>query len=362
MNSTMHLYVVDDNEDDRAVYSRLLGKSGSYDWQIAEYETGEEGISALADKVPDCILLDYSLPGSDGLSTLSTIKQDFPYLPVIMLTGQGSESIAVSSLKMGAFDYICKSDISPISLNRSIENAIKSARLRKKVAQQEAELANFARVLAHDLNQPANAISSMLKIMITEHQAVLPEAVNKMLLLVAESAQQMSDLVQALVSYTQLEQAKPEKALVNLSHCIEVVQHNLFSEISANNVVISYAELPKLYLIKPLAIQLLQILISNAVLYNREQPKISISADRVGDSWKISVKDNGLGIEDKYKEAIFEPLFRLHSDTEFKGTGLGLATAARIVAKHQGRITCQDNDWGGTTFVISIPYVDDIAQ
>ncbi len=358
--TAMNLYVIDDNEDDRAVYSRLLGKSCNFNWQISEYESGEEGITALTQQTPDCILLDYSLPGSDGLSTLSAIKQDFPYLPVIMLTGQGSESIAVSSLKMGAFDYICKSDITQISLNRSIENAIKSARLRKKVAQQEAELASFARVLAHDLNQPANAISSMLKIIVTEHQAELPEAVKKMLLLVTESAQQMSALVQALVSYTQLEQAKPEKALVNLSHCIEVVQNNLFREISANEVVISYAQLPKLYLIKPLVIQLLQILISNAILYNREKPKILITADRVGDNWKISVKDNGLGIEDKYKEAIFEPLFRLHSDSEFKGTGLGLATAARIVTKHQGRIACQDNDWGGTTFVISIPYADGI--
>ena len=349
------LYVVDDNEDDRAVYRRRLAKSGSCDWRICEYESGEDGIKALNEDEPDCILLDYSLPGSDGLVTLSTMKHSFPYLPVIMLTGQGSENIAVSSLKMGAFDYISKSDITQISLNRSIENAIRSANLRKKVAQQEAELSNFARVLAHDLNQPANAISSMLNIIVNEQQAQLSDSVYKMLVLVKESAEQMSALVQALVRYTQLEQAKPEKKLIELDYCVDVVINNLFSEITEKNAQISYQKLPELYLIPPLAIQLLQILVCNAILYNDGKPKILIEAVKAEESWLITIKDNGMGIEDKYKEAVFEPLFRLHSSDYYKGTGLGLATAQRIVAKHDGKISCQDNDWGGTTFVISIP-------
>ncbi len=349
------LVIIEDSEDDRALYRRLLKQSKVHDWQVFEYETAEEGLLALNTNTPDCVLLDYSLPGSDGLLALSQLKQNHPYLPVVMLTGQGNEAIAVSSLKLGAFDYLNKSDITSSLLNRSIEGAINSAMLTKRIAEQEKELKQFARVLAHDFKQPAKAISTMAKLILDEHKGEISAGVIKKLSLISESAEQMSDLVQALICYTQLDQAQPEKQMAKLHHCIEIACNNLITEVEAKQADIELAHLPEVSIVPALAVQLFQILLSNAMLYNEQSPKIFIEAEQTDKYWRVSVKDNGIGIDAKFQQKIFEPLVRLHESDEYKGSGLGLATASRILEKHDGMIECQSNDWGGTTFVISLP-------
>lgn len=272
-----------------------------------------------------------------------------------MLTGQGSEHIAVSSLKQGAYDYLNKSDVKASELRKTIDGAIASSKLEKRIAEQEKELANFAKVLAHDLKQPANAINAMINIILAEHKSSLEEPVLQKLALVAHSAAQMSGLVQALISYTKLEQANPELQSVSLSQCVEVASHNLFHEIDSRRASLCIGDLPQVDVIPVLMTQLFQILLANAMLYNSSKPKVVIESKQLNQYWQISVKDNGIGIEEEYRKMVFEPMFRLHDSDTYKGTGLGLATAFRIVEKHNGSISCQSNEWGGTTFIFTLP-------
>lgn len=353
MKTTRLVAIIDDNEDDRAVYTRLLNKDTQYCWRFAEFETGEEGIEGMQQQF-SCVLLDYSLPGSDGLSTLVQLLQIQPFTPVIMLTGQGNETIAASSLKQGAFDYLIKSEVTTATLTKAIDAAVASSQLKKRVAEQEKELANFARVLAHDLKQPANAISSMSQVLLSEYQDGLPEQVRYRLSLINDSAEQMSNLVQALLSYTKLEQQRPELTKVALAQCVDIALHNLVNEISDSQAEVAVAALPEIVAVPALIIQLLQILFANAILYNQQQPKIWIEAQQHGQYLHLLIKDNGIGIEDQYKQSVFEPMVRLHNSEQYKGTGLGLATALRIAQKHQGSIHCLDNELGGTTFVVQL--------
>lgn len=126
------ILLVDDNPDDRERYVRLLRKVEGVAYRYVEAEGFESMRAHLARHEADCVLLDYSLPGQNGLDILRRIMPEHPFLPVIMLTGQGNESIAVQSMKEGAQDYLIKSDITPDLLHRHIVSAVRHCRLQRE--------------------------------------------------------------------------------------------------------------------------------------------------------------------------------------------------------------------------------------
>src|SRR4051812_45661755 len=116
----MNILIIDDSIDDCMLYSRVLHKSSDISYLITEAKDGEEGLKMICAEMPDCILLDYSLPGRNGVEVLKRIRASHPYLPVVMLTGQGNENVAVTAIQEGAQNYIAKSSITPESLQRAI--------------------------------------------------------------------------------------------------------------------------------------------------------------------------------------------------------------------------------------------------
>jgi len=123
-DAQVKLLIVDDNPDDRFLYKRLLQKVNGVNWSILESESGADGLDLCEEENPDCILLDYILPDIDGLEFLLQMKNRSVSVPVIMLTGQGDETIAVLAMKEGARDYLAKDVLTPASLKGTILNCI----------------------------------------------------------------------------------------------------------------------------------------------------------------------------------------------------------------------------------------------
>lgn len=126
--------IVDDNPEDVRIYRRMLERSGCRAWRVKDVSTGEEGLAFLVLQPVDCVLLDYRLPDMDGLEFLSVLNQqqktnDFP---VILLTGQGDEHVAVQAMKTGAADYLTKGSLSGDLLFRAISHAIDQTSIRKE--------------------------------------------------------------------------------------------------------------------------------------------------------------------------------------------------------------------------------------
>jgi len=134
--SAIYALVIDDNEDDRAAYVRALGRVPGAQYEFSEGIDGPSGLDAIAVRMPDVVLLDYSLPGTDGLAVLEQIREAYPFLPVIMLTGQGDEGLAVRGIKAGAVDYLVKSGVSGALLHRSIVGAIEHLRAARTISLQ----------------------------------------------------------------------------------------------------------------------------------------------------------------------------------------------------------------------------------
>jgi signal transduction histidine kinase len=136
----IRLLIVDDSPEDRELYRRQLAQDREHAYQFLEAETGEEGLRAALDESPDCLLLDYRLPDVDGLEFLSRLPAE-KLIPVIVLTGQGNEAVAVEAMKSGAQDYLLKGSVTRDRLQHAVRNAIEKVALRRKVEESTAELA-----------------------------------------------------------------------------------------------------------------------------------------------------------------------------------------------------------------------------
>jgi PAS domain S-box-containing protein len=131
--------IIDDNPDDREAFRRALKKADE-SYGYLEVGDGLSGIAAIERHRPDCVLLDYSLPGLNGLGALQRIHEVDPFLPVIMLTGQGSEAIAVQAMKEGAQNYMVKTALTPNLLHSAIQSAIEHASLERKIGEQRRQI------------------------------------------------------------------------------------------------------------------------------------------------------------------------------------------------------------------------------
>ena len=134
------LLIVDDSPEDRELYRRLLAQGSEQAYEFLEADTGEEGLRLAHDRIPDCLLLDYRLPDVDGLEFLSRLRAE-RLIPVIVLTGQGNEAVAVEAMKSGAQDYLLKGSVARDRLQQAVRNAIEKVALRRKVEESAAELA-----------------------------------------------------------------------------------------------------------------------------------------------------------------------------------------------------------------------------
>src|ERR1700723_3924651 len=125
MSDPVKILVIDDSEDDRLFYKRCLQKNGGASFVVSETANGEDGLARIDEEKFACVLLDYSLPGRNGVEILKRIRAKHPFVPVVMLTGLGNEKVAVAAMQEGAQNYISKAAIDPQTLAHVIQSAIR---------------------------------------------------------------------------------------------------------------------------------------------------------------------------------------------------------------------------------------------
>ena len=132
--------IIDDNEDDRELICRSLRKAKHTTYQLQEASSGNQVLLTIKHFNPHCILLDYSLPGDDGLTVLTRIHSLYPYMPVILFSGLGNENVAAESIKMGAFSYLVKHRIEPAKIEQTVNQAVKQSLFKQQVDEQNQKI------------------------------------------------------------------------------------------------------------------------------------------------------------------------------------------------------------------------------
>ncbi len=185
----------------------------------------------------------------------------------------------------------------------------------------------------------------------------LGEAGDKYIGYAVEGAMRMESLLAALRTYTQLSLSEKEPSEdVDAGAVLETALSNLKVAIQDSGASIKRTPLPHIRMYEFQLEQLFQNLIGNAIRYRGDEaPRISIAAIRQGEQWRFSVEDNGIGIEPQFQEQIFGIFKRLHSKSDYPGTGMGLAICQRIVERAGGRIWVESQPGKGSTFYFTVP-------
>jgi len=275
-----------------------------------------------------------------------TAKTAAARAPLVMLGGT-----AVSfSLLLAVFFLLNRE----IAQRRAAEQAV--ARHAQELARSNQELEQFAYVASHDLQEPLRMVASYTQLLARRYRDRLDSDAHDFIRYAADGATRMQSLINDLLAYSRVgTRGEPLRSADSEAVCEEAIR-NLRAAIEESGAEVARDPLPRVLADAAQLRQLFQNLISNALKFRSpEPPRVHVSADRNGNEWRFSVRDNGIGIDPEHAQRIFVLFQRLHNRAEYPGTGIGLAICKKIVERHGGRIWVESEPGSGATFCFTLP-------
>jgi light-regulated signal transduction histidine kinase (bacteriophytochrome) len=218
-----------------------------------------------------------------------------------------------------------------------------------------AELAQFASVVAHDLRSPLSSIAGFSQLLQEYYADHLDARATKCITGIMGGAKRMQALIEGVLAYAQVGAQAPPPEPIDCAVVVERAVANLHAAIEERGALVTHGELPTVAADATQLSQVFQNLIGNAIKYCRETPRVAISAQRAGAEWLFAVRDNGIGMDAADAERIFDIFQRAHAAAEYPGTGIGLAICKKTIERHGGRIWAESCVGQGTTFKFTLP-------
>ena len=375
MGVPLHILLVDDDEVDRLAVKRLLRQT-RFDAVVEERSDRSAAMAALTPQAFDCVLLDYALPGADGVEILKEIRAKGQTVPVIALTGQGDEEVAVELMKAGAADYLNKNSLTAERLERSLRYALALHRAdeelrqlleREQRARQEAQAANrakdeFLATLSHELRTPLNAILGWARLLSTGN--LDPQTARKAIEIIERNTRLQAQLIEDLLDMSRIITGKLrlDLRIVPVSRIIDAALDSVRPAADAKRITIDATLVdPDQSLLCDSARmqQVIWNLLTNAIKFTPDGGKIRITAERVDDAaLVIGVADSGMGIAPDFLPFVFER-FRQQDAASTRahgGLGLGLSIVRHVTELHGGTVEAKSEGEGrGATFSVRVP-------
>lgn len=357
--------------DDEAAHMRALCDT----LQLEGYSTtgvvsASAALAEMRGKAFDLLLTDLKMPEMDGIALLRAAQEIDPDVAGIVMTGHGTIDTAVKAMQAGACDYIVK----PFRMNQLlpvIARALESRRLRRLNKElerrilertRELEVANrdleaFAYSVSHDLHAPLRAIQSFCDLFIADYGAAVPAEGQTLLAHVRSGAERMGHLIEDLLSFARSGRAPINLRRVAMNELVGEVLAELGPESAGRHLELNVQPLPDCRADPALLRQVLVNLLSNALKYTagRDPALIEVGAESKEGEVVYSITDNGVGFDMRHADKLFGVFQRLHSQAQFKGTGIGLSIVQRIVERHGGTVQGEGRPGEGATFRFSVP-------
>lgn len=230
------------------------------------------------------------------------------------------------------------------------------ARRTDELAKSNDDLKQFVYIASHDLQEPLRMINNYVQLLHMKYDSSLDEKAKAYMGFIIEGCQRMKSLIDDLLSYSRLNTNTQTFRVVDIRECVSKAMHNLEVAIHEAKADIHISsDMPRLYVMESLIIQVFQNLISNSLKFTRTIPRIDIDCHKSGEFWVFRIRDNGIGLDStKYGARIFQPFQRLHNRQEYQGTGIGLAICKKIVERHGGSIWVESSPGNGCDTYFSI--------
>ena len=365
MDKKLKILMIEDMEEDVGLIERVL-REGEMSFITTRVDTQAEYIEALKSFNPDVILSDHSLPQFNSIEALKILQQQGIKIPFILVTGTVSEEFAVHCLKLGANDYVLKSNLSrlPSALKNSLQqNAselkkkraeLNLLRQNKKLRKLNSELDNFVYSVSHNLRGPVLSVLGLVQLVQREDtEKKFTAYFDRM----TKSIGQLQYTLKEILDYSKNSRIAVVKERIDISSLLAGVLESLeymegFKTISIHYKVDQQDE----FYSDPFRIKiLLTNLISNSIQYRNEKASSFIDIKvAITQKWaNIRIHDNGIGIEKEMLPLIYDMFFRAHEQSD--GAGLGLYIAREAVIKLKGNINANSEVGKYTTFEIILP-------
>ncbi|MFN0120647.1 MAG: response regulator [Blastocatellia bacterium] len=372
----MRVLLIEDDEDDYIVTKRLLGEAYADRLQLVWAKTYDEGLERLSPCDFDVCLLDYRLGARNGIELLREIcAQKYP-TPIILMTGQGDREVDVEASEAGAADYLLKNQPDAALLERAIRYSIQHKQsevsrlelLQEREAREMAEQANrakddFLAMVTHELRSPLNAILGWTQILRSQK----PDAamLDHIMGIIEKSAQLQSRLIEDILDAARATagqlrlDVRPVILPEVINGAIEVVR----PAADAKNITLHLTTDARVNIVSGDPERLQQViwnLLSNAIKFTPQDGRVEIHMERADPNTRITIRDNGKGIDKAFLPYIFDR-FAQHPDDarnprRRSGLGLGLALARQLVELHGGTIEATSDGPGqGATFTLEFP-------
>ena len=222
--------------------------------------------------------------------------------------------------------------------------------------QSNEDLQQFANIVSHDMQEPLRMVSSFLTLLSRRYGEQLDDSARQYIAYAVEGANRMQDLLAGLLEFSRVQTRGDPFSDLDLTVAVEAAVSNLSLLIEDTGAEITIDPLATVQGDKTQLMQLFQNLIANAIKFCKDPPPmIRIGAVQKDGGWSVAVKDNGIGIDPKNFERVFQIFQRLHARQEYAGTGVGLAVCKRIMERHNGAISVQSELGQGTTFTLIFP-------
>jgi len=392
----LKILIIDDDDVDRLAIRRALTKA-DVQFDVVEGGSCADAIEQLTATSFDCVFLDYGLPDGDGLSLVQNLRRMNVRAPLIVLTGQGDEQIAVELMKAGATDYLTKSRISPDRLLQVVQNAVRihqaeqeaqraNQRLREtnellmrqnqelEIQRQQIHLQNlklletsrlksqFLATMSHELRTPLNAIIGFSQLLLRPNKISNEPHYRDIIERILNNGKHLLMLLNEILDFSKLEAGSLEikPRTFDLEKLIESTVwevRSLADEKQLDLEVIIHLSDVQLVSDPERLRQVLVNLLSNAIKFT-PQGKVWLEVTEPSpDMVEVAVCDTGIGISPDDINYIFEPFRQLDQSIARRhtGTGLGLAVTKSLVQMMSGRIFVESQLGEGSTFRVQIP-------
>lgn len=392
----INLLLIEDNPGDARLIQEILYHEDQRHFNLISVDRLAPGLEKLATSDIKLVLLDLSLPDSQGLETVRRALACKPEVSLVVLTGMDDEDLALKALETGAQDYLVKGEVTGRGLIRTIRHAIERQRdviaqkqaqaqlaiqarlleqmyaelqrshaeLERRVAERTAqleaankELEAFAYSVSHDLRAPLRHITGFIEILQNRAANTLDTESRRYLTRINNAAASMGAMIEHLLSFSRIGRAELTKVNVDFNITVRAVILDLQMETKDRQIVWHVDALPPVSG-DPALLRLVWVnLISNAIKYTRPKPQAEITIGYQANPGEsvFFIRDDGVGFDMTHADKLFGVFQRLHPSSEFEGNGIGLANVQRIISRHGGRVWAEGEVDKGATFYFSMP-------
>jgi len=357
-----HVLIVDDERSLRLTLAEFLRQDGH---RVQTAEDAPAALRLLETSSFDVVVSDIILPRMTGVELMQQVRAHAPDVQVIIMTGEPTLETAIEAVRAGAHDYLGKPINKPL-----ITGAVRRAAhvkelldekhrleqwLQTRTTELEAanqELDSFSYSASHDLRAPLRAIQNLASMLDEDHAAQLDAEGQRLLHLIQREGHRMAQLIDDLLAFARLGRCALQASAVDMTALAGEVFEELLAAAPSRRVAWVCAPLPGASGDPAMLRQVWTNLLANALKFtaHKADARVEVAATVSPDGVVYEVRDNGVGFDMKYAARLFGVFQRLHAQSEFEGTGVGLALVQRIVQRHGGRVWAESQPERGATF------------